>query len=75
MIFRRRQAGGYYSKDEPNFILYDGPENDGERFITFAILRQLIILSLISNICFVQLLRQRLQFSTNCLLFTENTIV
>ncbi|KAF0985561.1 hypothetical protein HZS_6476 [Henneguya salminicola] len=33
-----------------HFLLYDGPENDGERFILFATPRQLHILSRISNI-------------------------
>ncbi|KAF0987196.1 hypothetical protein HZS_1578 [Henneguya salminicola] len=35
-----------------NFILYDGVENDGERFILFATPRQLNILSRSSNIYF-----------------------
>ncbi|KAF0985344.1 hypothetical protein HZS_2902, partial [Henneguya salminicola] len=35
-----------------NFLLYDGPENDGERFILFATPRQLNILSRSSNIYF-----------------------
>ncbi|KAF0986407.1 hypothetical protein HZS_3444 [Henneguya salminicola] len=35
-----------------NFLLYDGLENDGERFIFFATPRQLNILSRSSNIYF-----------------------
>ncbi|KAF0988946.1 LOW QUALITY PROTEIN: hypothetical protein HZS_4802 [Henneguya salminicola] len=35
-----------------HFLLYDGVENDGERFILFATPRQLHILSRISNCYF-----------------------
>ncbi|KAF0986576.1 hypothetical protein HZS_1928 [Henneguya salminicola] len=58
-----------------NFLLYDGLENDGERFILFATPRQLNILAGAPTVTLIPPSSQLLKFSISCFLFMENTTV
>ncbi|KAF0991677.1 hypothetical protein HZS_3486 [Henneguya salminicola] len=58
-----------------NFLLYDGLENDGERFILFATPRQLIILSRSSNSYFDSTFKSVPEIFYQLFFFKKNTTV